>query len=337
MKISPEKLPRQLAESLSPIYLISGDEPLLVLEAADAVRKAAHAAGFSERELFVTELGFDWEALRASRSALSLFADRRLLELRMTNGKPGEKGSRVLVDYAADPPQDCVLLVITPKLDRAGQNSKWATALARAGCWIPVWPVEEKQLPAWIRTRMRAAGLLPDREAVQLVAERVEGNLLAAHQEIEKLRLLNGPGAVDGDAVRRAVSDSARFDVFDLADAALEGRGARAARILDGLRSEGVEPVLILWALTRELRTLASLAFAISQGQNVDSAMAKAHIWSRRKPAVKSALARQSLSQLHGLLMGAGRVDRMIKGALPGRVWDELLALVAGLSGVRVL
>ena len=210
-------------------------------------------------------------------------------------------------------------------------------SLERHGAWVQVWPVDEKRLPQWIRSRMRDAGLLPDNDAVQLLADRVEGNLLAAQQEIEKLRLLNGPGAVDAPVVRQAVADSARFDIFTLTDAALEGKAARAARILEGLRSEGQEPVLILWALAREIRTLSSLAFEIESGKRAEAAMAAARVWRNRIPLVKAALSRHRQRQLHEMLLLAGRVDRIIKGLAPGRAWDELARLVAGLSGVRVL
>jgi len=337
MKISSDKLTTHLRDALAPAYLVSGDEPLLAAEAADAIRIRAAEQGFGERQLFVSQRGFDWHELRAGHTEMSLFATHKLLELRIPTGKPGDAGSKAIVEYVEAAPADCILLVITPKLDRAAQNSKWAKALEGFGVWIQVWPVDEKRLPQWVRGRMRDAGLLPDNDAVQLLADRVEGNLLAAQQEIEKLRLLNGPGAVDAETVRRAVADSARFDVFSLTDAALQGKPARATRILEGLRSEGLEPVLVLWALAREIRMLAGVAFELERGKRMEAALASAKVWRNRAPLVKGALARHKRRQLHELLLLAGRVDRVIKGLTPGRAWDELARLVAGLSGVRVV
>ena len=337
MKTSSDKLKTHLRETLAPAYLVSGDEPLLVAEAADAIRRSAVEKGFEERQLFVAQRGFDWHELRAGHIEMSLFATRRLLELRIPTGKPGDAGSKAIVEYVEATPADCVLLVVTPKLDRSGQSSKWVKALEGFGVWIQVWPVDEKRLPQWVRGRMRDAGLLPDNDAVQLLADRVEGNLLAAQQEIEKLRLLNGPGAVDAETVRRAVADSARFDVFTLTDAALEGKSARATRILEGLRGEGLEPVLVLWALAREIRTLAGMSFEVERGKRVEAALASAKVWRSRAPLMKAALNRHTRLELHKLLLLAGRVDRVIKGLAPGRAWDELARLVAGLSGVRVV
>lgn len=337
MKISSDKLSAHLGDKLAPAYLVSGDEHLLAGEAADAIRARAAEDGFGERRLFLAQRGFDWHELRAGRTEMSLFATHRLLELRIPTGKPGDAGSKAIGEYVDAAPADCVLLVITPKLDRAAQNSKWVKTLERFGVWVQVWPVDEKRLPQWVRGRMRDAGLLPDNDAVQMLADRVEGNLLAAQQEIEKLRLLNGPGAVDAEVVRRAVADSARFDVFSLTDAALAGETARATRILGGLRSEGQEPVLILWALSREIRVLAGLAFELERGRRMEAALASARTWRNRAPLLKAALMRHKKHQLHDLLLLAGRVDRVIKGLAPGRVWDELAGLVVGLSGVRVV
>ena len=337
MKLYSDKLADHLAGTLAPAYLVSGDEPLLAAEAADAIRRRAAERGFDERELFVAQRGFDWHELRAGHMEMSLFASQKLLELRIPTGKPGDAGSKAIAEYVEAKPADCVLLVLAPKLDRSAQRSKWVKALEGFGVWVQVWPVDEKRLPQWVRRRMRDAGLLPDNDAVQLLADRVEGNLLAAQQEIEKLRLLNGPGAVDAETVRRAVADSARFDVFSLTDAALEGKPARATRILEGLRSEGLEPVLVLWALAREVRLLAGMALDLERGKRMEAALASARVWRNRIPLVKAALARHTKLELHQLLLLAGRVDRVIKGLAPGRAWDELARLVAGLSGVRVL
>ena len=337
MKLKPEQIPAHLQRTLAPIYLISGDEPLQIAEACDAIRARARETGCAERLLFNVESGFDWDALSQARDSLSLFAERRLVELRLPTGKPGEAGAKVLRDYAARPPGDDVLLVISGKIDKDAQRGKWFTALEQAGVVVQVWPLTVAQLPAWIERRMRAKGLQPSSEAVALLAERVEGNLLACAQEIEKLLLLHGTGAVDGAAVSAAVTDSARYSVYDLVDRALAGEGAAVTRVLHGLQGEGEEPVVVLWALAREIRSLAIMADAVQGGAGMEQVFNENRIWQNRKILVSGALKRSSPRSLRLLLRQAGRADRVIKGAAPGNVWDELLQLVLGLAGVVVV
>lgn len=336
MKLRLEQLDSHLKKPLAPIYLVHGEEPLQAGEAADAIRAAARAQGFEDRELFHVEAGFDWGQLASAADSMSLFGGRRILELRLPTGKPGDAGAKALSAYAARPPHDTVLLVLSGKLDSAQQRSKWYRALEEAGVAVPVWPVDAARLPRWLEARMQARGMQPDPAAVALLAERVEGNLLAADQEIEKLRLLHGSGLVDAAAVAAAVSDSARFDVFALVDAALQGDAERTARILQGLREEGQEPVLILWALARELRQGLAIAEAVARGTPVDAAMTRQRVWDKRKDLVRGALKRHRLPAWQALLRRAGTVDRVIKGAQPGRPWDELLQLSLGLAGVRL-
>ena len=336
MKLRFEQLAAHLKKPLAPIYLVHGDEPFQAGEAADAVRGAARAQGFEDRELFHADKGFDWTQLAAAADSFSLFGGRRVLEVRLPTGKPGDAGAKALTAYAERPPQDTVLLVLSGKLDSAQQRSKWFRALEGAGVTVSVWPVEAGRLPQWLQARMQARGLQPEPAAVALLAERVEGNLLAADQEIEKLRLLHGAGPVDVAAVAAAVSDSARYDVFALVDAAMQGDAARTARILQGLREEGQEPVLVLWALSRELRQALAVATAIAAGTSADAAMSQQRVWDKRKPVVAAALKRHRIPAWQALLRRAGLVDRVIKGARPGRPWDELLQLSLGLAGVRL-
>ncbi|MDE2345654.1 MAG: DNA polymerase III subunit delta, partial [Gammaproteobacteria bacterium] len=251
MKLSAEKLDSHLQSKLAPVYLITGDEPLQREEAADAVRAAAHRCGYTEREVMFAERGFDWNRLASLGASLSLFAAKRVLEIRLPTGKPGDAGAAAFNEYANNPATDAVLLVISAKLERGG--GRWAEALEQVGVHVSIWPVEMKSLPAWIGRRMQKLGMRPTPEAVSLIAERVEGNLLAAAQEVEKLLLLNGQGQVDSAAVREAVADSARYDPYTLVDAALAGDLRRAARILMGLEEEGTEPTFIQWALAREI------------------------------------------------------------------------------------
>ncbi|HWK73198.1 MAG TPA: DNA polymerase III subunit delta [Povalibacter sp.] len=336
MKISGDNLAASLARGLSPIYLVSGDEPLLVNEAADAIRARARAEGYTERDLHVVERGFDWNALLADSRAMSLFAQRKIVEIRMTNPTPGEQGGSAIVELAQQGSPDNVVLVITGKLDGRTQNSKWASAIDKQGVLIQVWPVDLARLPNWIRERLARHGLQAEPAAAALLAERVEGNLLAAHQEVEKLALLVPPGPLDTQTVLEAVADSARFDVLQLGEAAMRGQTARALRILEGLRGEGVEPVLALWAVNKDLQWLARVQYLMRNGQSADSAMNAVYVWRPRQAAMKQALARLKPGAVRGLLLDASRVDRATKGVLRTNPWVELEALVARFAGVRL-
>ncbi len=339
MKLNVRQLPRQLESGLSPLYFISGDEPLLVQEACDLVRGQAREQGCSERIVMHAESGFDWNSLLQEASGMSLFAERRLLELRLPGGRPGEAGGRVLQAYGEQPPPDKVLLIISGKIDAAQQRSRWFKALDQGGVVVQVWPLTPRELPAWIEQRMRGVGLQPQREALLLLSERVEGNLLAAVQEIEKLRMLHGTGPVGVDEVLAAVVDSARFDVFALVDTALAGDCRRTARILGGLRREGVEPVLVLWALSREIRSLATMAAQLAGGAGLQQVLARQRVWEKRKPLLRQALQRHDQCRWRHWLSQAAHLDRLIKGQAAGNIWDELLQLsleVAGLSIVEV-
>ncbi len=337
MMLKPEQLQARLKKGLNPVYLVSGDEPLLVQEAADAIRSHARAAGHQEREVMNVETGFDWNTLLAASDSLSLFGERRIIELRLAASKLPEAGAKVLEAYAVRPAEDAVLLITCGKLDAAAQRSKWFQTVERAGIVVQVWPVEARQLPAWIAQRMRGRGMMPSDEAVALLVERVEGNLLAAAQEIEKLLLLHGAGPLDAEAVAESVGNSARFDVYGLADGVLEGNAARIVRILSGLKGEGTEPVLVLWALAREVRSLSAMAYEVARGAQVDAVLARHRVWERRKPLVKAGLKRCGVARWQALLRRCGQVDRVIKGAAPGRAWDELLQLSMQIAGVNVL
>ena len=336
MKVRFEDLAQQLKSKLSGIYLISGDEPLQSREACDLVRSAARDQGFNERHVFHTDKGFEWEQLLATANSLSLFADRQFIELRMSNGKPSDKG-KALQTYLENPSPDCVLLIITEKLDSASQRTAWFKDCEKQGVFVQVWPVEPRQLPGWIQQRMRARGLQPNREAVQLIAERVEGNMLAAAQEVDKLALLNGEGAIDEQVVLQSVADSARYDMYALVDAALLGDSKRVVRMLDGLKGEGAESILILWALTRELRSLHAMALKMSRGSPAPAVVNEARVWPKRKNAVVAGLNRHPPMLWAGLLQQSAKIDQIIKGLRAGNVWDELLQLCLNISGVPVL
>ena len=332
MRLKPEQVTDHLAKGLKPVYVVAGDEPLLVAETADAIRAAARQAGYGERLVFNVEPGFDWSGLREASQSLSLFAERRLIELRLPTGKPGDAGGKALSEYAAQAPEDNLLLVTLGRMDSAIKRSRWLGALEQAGVLVQVWPVDVNRLPAWVRNRMRQRGLEPTAEAVQLLVERVEGNLLAAAQEIDKLAL-NGAGPGDAEAVLEVVADSARFDVFDLAEAALDGDSRRVARILDELRATGTEPTLVLWALAREARTLTALGEARARRQPPQAVYRQYKVWEKRIPLYQKALPRYKPGQWRRLLSAAAGTDRTIKGLRPGNAWDELLKLGLAMSG----
>lgn len=330
MKLYPDKLAEHLARGpLAPVYLLAGDEPLQLAEAADAVRATARRDGHNAREVFFAERGFDWQDLRAAGESLSLFAERRVIELRLPTGKPGDAGAKLLSELAARPPEDTVLLIISGRVDK---KNKWVGALEKAGVFVEIWPIEAAQLPRWIHDRMARAGLAADRDAAQLLADRVEGNLLAAAQEIDKLALLLDSRRADTEAVREAVADSARFDIFQLADAALAGDAVRALRMLDALRSEGVEAVLVSWVLAKEIRALAEMSFKVASGQSPERA--SANVWpKKRQGVVAGALQRFPVKVWERLLLEVALIDRQVKGMRRGDAWRNLERLVAAMAG----
>lgn len=329
MKLGPDRLATQLKSPLPAVILIAGDEPLQREESADAIRKAARAQGYTDREVFVAERGFDWDAVLTAGASLSLFASRRILELRIPSAKPGTRGAEMLSTYAKEPAPDTLLLVIAE--DKLEGNPVWAQALEKAGLFVQLWPVAPAEVPAWVRQRLRSKGFDATPDAVTLISGRVEGNLLAAAQEIEKLALLREPGMLDAEAVAEAVADSARYDAFRLVDAALAGDVPRTVRVLEGLQAEGEEPVMVLGALLRQLKELASFALEIEAG--APAQRVTAGVWERRRPLIQGALKRRKAAGWQRLLKKALRADRVLKGRAQGRPWDELLELSTGMAG----
>jgi len=327
MRLKPEQLATHLQQGLAPLYLVFGDEPLLALEAADAIRAAARQEGYSEREVLTVESGFSWQSLLASGSNLSLFAERRIAELRIPTGKPGVEGSKTIDQYCAKLPPDTLTLVTCPKLDKTQQASKWFKALDGAGAVVQVFPVERSRLPEWIAGRLAVQNQRADRDALQFLADRVEGNLLAAHQEIRKLGLLHPAGTLTFAQVKEAVLDVSRYDVFNLAEAMLAGDAARFVRVLEGLRGEGVAPTLVLWALTQEIRTLARIALGQKRGIPISQGMRDARVWDSRQSLIERALKRVGGGRLVAAIKRAALIDRTIKGLERGDVWDELQQL----------
>ncbi len=328
MQLRAEELERHLSRSLAPLYLIHGDEPLQSLEAADAVRAAARARGFAEREVLSVERGFDWSLLGASGASLSLFSSKKLIELRIPGGKPGTEGAAAIVKYCAAPVPDVLTIVTLPKLDRRAQDAAWFKALTRAGVLINTFPVDRAQLPPWIAARLARQKQKAARETLQFLADSVEGNLLAAHQEIQKLGLLFPPGELEFDAVCGAVLNVARYDAFKLNEAMLAGDQARLARMLEGLKSEGEAPPKILWVLAEEIRAVAKVQAGLAQGEDLQRLYGNNRVWGEaRQRAVADAARRLKSAALAQALRHAARIDRTIKGLARGDVWDELLQL----------
>lgn len=331
MQLRADALDGQLAKSLAPLYVIASDEHLLALEAADKIRKAARTQGFSEREVLVVERYFKWGELSAANQSQSLFGDRKLIELRIPTGKPGKDGGQALQDYVADLNPDNVTLITLPKLDWQTQKAAWVGALQRAGMYIEIPLVERAQLPGWIGNRLAAQGQSADRTALDFIADRVEGNLLAAHQEIQKLSLLHPPGKLSFEQVQDAVLNVARYDVFKLNEAMLGGDTARLARMIEGLKGEGEALPLVLWAMAEEIRTLLKLKAGTVQGKPLAMLMKESRIWGPRERLMEPALRRLTLPVLEAALRDAAQVDRMVKGlrakGFAGDAWDALLQL----------
>jgi DNA polymerase-3 subunit delta len=327
-------LPPGLARGLRSAYLVTGFEPLLIAEACDAVRAAARAQGYADREVHFLERGFDWNELLADAANLSLFASRRLIELKI-GPTPDAEAQKALAGLASRPPEDTVLLV-SGELERKTLTTQWVKAFEEHGVLVVAQAVERPALPGWIRERLGRKGVTIEPAAAELLADRVEGNLLAAQQEIERIALLMPGSELDAGSVAELVADSARYDVFELAAAAFSGQPQRALRILAGLRAEGREPPLVLWALLNDLRGLSRVAQRLERERSVDDVFRSEQIWSNRQGPLKAALRRLSRTDIESLLLAAAAADRIAKGSLRGDAWVALEALVARIAGVRL-
>lgn len=335
MNLKPEQLATELAKKLAGIYLISGDEPLLSIEAADQIRAKAREEGFTEREIFDGPQ-LDWQQVLQESRAMSLFSQRRILEIRLGSG-PGVEGAAAIGELCKQLSDDILILILCAKLDKAQRQAKWVKTIEVEGHHLVIWPIKSSQLSGWLAQRLRQAGIEANPQAIEILAERVEGNLLAARQEIEKLQLILDSPVVDGPAMSAAVADSARYDLFAMVDQLLEGQVEEACRAMRGLRAEGDAPPAILWVLMRELRMLAQISEAVGAGQSFDTACQAARVWQNRQPLVRNALRRLKPGRLQLLLRQARLVDQISKGVRKGDAWLELenLALDFAGSGVR--
>jgi DNA polymerase-3 subunit delta len=327
MRLKPEQLSAALQKELAPVYFISGDEPLQMGEMADAVRAAARKAGYDSREVLVVDSGFSWNELMESAGSLSIFTDKKIIDLRLPTGAPGAEGAKALTDYCERLPEDTLLLMTSAKLAGASLKSRWFQALDKVGCIIQVWPLEGQNLIHWLQQRMQQRGLQAEAEGIRILASRIEGNLLAAAQEIEKLYVLYGSGRLSNQQILDVVADSSRFDVFKLMDSVLAAKAGRIFKILSGLQAEGVAAPVVLWALTREARVLIRIKQALAQGQNRALVFKNNQVWDKRQQLVSDTLGRLGDSDLNSILTLSAKADRQIKGQQQGDPWETLLAI----------
>ncbi len=327
MPITSEDLPRHLTSGLKPLYVIYGDALLLAIEAADNIRAAARAAGYGERETFIAEQHFKWGELQNSAQSLSLFASHKVIDLRIPSGKPGVEGGQALQDYCANLSEDVLTLISLPKLDWTAQKSQWFGALERHGVMVSADDIPRSALPRWISGRLKRQEQTVDETTLEFLADRCEGNLLAAFQEIQKLALLFPSGQLSFEQVKDAVMDVARYDIFKLSEAMLSGNAARFAHILDGLRAEGIATVLILWAVSEDIRTLGKALQATQHGGNLGNVLRDMRVRKDKQGLIETAARRLKFPHIERAIQQAARLDKTIKGLRQGDVWDELLQL----------
>ncbi len=338
MRLHTEQLNTHLARELRPLYVVFGDEPLLALEATDRIRAQALQSGYSEREVLSVDTGFKWSQLSMSAQSQSLFASQKLLELRLPSGKPGTEGAAALVSYCESLPSQTLTLVHLPALDWRAQKSAWFEALEQKGVCVEALPVTRKALPAWIEGRLKAQSQHAPPEVLHFMTEQVEGNLLAAFQEIHKLALLFPAGPINLEEARACVLDVARFDVFSLGIALVEGDPVRLTRMLEGLKAEGTAPPMVLWALSEEIRTIARLLVAAASGRPLSSLWRETRVWGvAHQDALKNNISRFRAPQVSAGLRHAAAIDQLIKGLAKGDLWDELQQLALGFARLRGL
>jgi DNA polymerase III subunit delta len=332
MLLKGDQLAAHLERELRPLYVVYGDEPLLVIEAADAIRARARQNGYSEREVLTVLPHFDWNQLLAAGGNLSLFGDRKLIDLRIPGGKPGKEGGAALQAWCNNLSPDNLLLITLPELDWREEKAAWFTTLVNAGVALKLMAPPLAELPGWIAGRLRRQQQNAELDGLRFIAERVEGNLLAAHQEIQKLGLLYPAGALSLAQIREAVLNVARYDIDGLREALLAGDVTRLSRTLDGLMHEGEAPPLVLWAMSEEIRALATLRSGLDRGKPLEMLLKDAKVWGPRANPVKKALQRLSTASLEAALQHAGKIDRLAKGIGQGNIWEEFLRLGLSLS-----
>lgn len=332
LQFQPKQIATHLARGLAPVYVVAGEEPLLIQETLDAIRACARKSGYSEREVLDVDRGFDWQRVVESCASLSLFASLRIVEVRMTT-TPDDAGRKALQALASHPPQGVLLLVVCGELDKRQREAAWFKTLDAAGVSVYAWPIKAAELPDWIAERLRAAGVQADPEAIKLLAERTEGNLLAAQQDIDKLALLYPNQTISVEALAQAVADSARFEAFDLNDRVLDGDAVAAIRSLDRMREEGLNPLEILGALAWSLRQLAKAAVHYVRLRDANAACEAAGIFRAQQARYVRAVPRVRAGEALGWFRRTARIDQLVKSGQEAAAWEELITLVLAASG----
>ena len=336
MRLAANQIHQHLQKNLAPLYVLVGDEPLAQSECLDAIRLAARKAGADERTSLIVERNFNWQQIQQFGQAMSLFSSLRVLEIHIPSGKPGVDGGKALTELANHLIPDTTVMIVLPSLEREAKNSTWFGALQNASTLIELNEITPTQLPNWLSARLAAQNQSTDTTSLAFIAHQVEGNLLAAHQEIQKLGLLYPAGEISADAVREAVLNVSRFDAFQLGEAVLAGDAERTTRILQGLQDEGENAVAVMNPLMWVLRPLVRIKQAEARGENLTNAMTNARIYGERQNLVKRALGRLSLRQLEAALQKLCDIDKTAKGVMQGDAWLELSRLCFGLAKVRV-
>ena len=336
MRLQPQQLKQHLEQGLKPLYVLTGDEPLAQRECLDELRRAARDSGVDERASLTVDRYFNWQQISAFGQSISLFASQRLLEISIPSGKPGVEGSKVLQALAAKPIEDTVVIIILPKIDWKDQKSAWYSSLEQSSVFLVLQEIGAQQLPQWIAKRLAAQNQQTDAATLEFIAHQVEGNLLAAHQEIQKLGLLYPEGVLAGEAVREAVLNVSRYDAFQLGEAVLAGDSERTVRILQGLQDEGAQPVAVMNPLLWVLGPLVKIKQAEARGESISTVMQQARIYGDRQNLVKRAIARLSMRQLQAALFKLAEIDKTAKGLLKGDAWLEISRLCFGLARIGV-
>jgi len=338
MRLRPDQLETHLQrKGMAPIYFVSGDEPLQKLECIDQIRLTGRSQGFDERLVFDVDKSFDWNSIYQATCNLSLFSNRRIIELRMAAPKPGKEGGCILLEYAAELNDDNLLIISSDKMDKGTQNTKWLKAIDKVGILIQVWPINPEQLPGWIQSRVQTKQKRITLDAARLIAQRVEGNLLAARQEIEKLILLIDKDSIDTEDVINAVADSSRYDVFDMIESAFLGNTDRTLVMLQGLRNEGTEPLALFGALMWEFRRLYSIAHQHESGMNLETLFNSHRIWDQKKRPMNAVLKRHSCKSFDKLLAYCATIDKTLKSSQKTQAWDQFNILLLAIAGINTL
>ncbi len=338
MNIRPDQLQANIEKAVYPVYLVSGDEPLQQMESLDVIRSFLREQEYAEREILDVDAQFDWYRLMEEAASMSLFASRRIVELRLPSAKPGRQGSQIIKEYLSRPPEDTVLIINAGKVDASAKKSAWYKSVEQNGLVVQCWPVPVEKLSMWLKQRFKNRDMDADNEVLAYISQHVEGNLLAADQEIEKLYLLLGPGKITYADVAEAVTSQSRYSVFELVDMLLTGNTKRVIRIVSGLKAEGIVPVVVNWALTKDIRLLvqAAQAQAAQDRSSAEFLLKRSGVWQSRMALFKACLSRHNHRALQMMLKRCAYIDAVSKGVIDANVWDEIETLCVRLAGRTV-